>query len=179
VQNAEMGLTSGLCFNTFTLTVQFGRTFRSACVAILAIGISAIALAGGGAPLPDGPGKKIIESACASCHNLEVVTSKKLSKQRWQVLVLAMGGNLGKAESAQAVEYLTKNFGETDRGKELVEEICSLCHEWERVKDHELTKEQWSGVIKGMIFEGAPVTDEEFKAIVDYLARNFGTTKEQ
>jgi hypothetical protein len=30
-----------------------------------------------------------------------------------------------------------------------------------------------------MIFEGAPVTDEEFKAIVDYLARNYGTTKEQ
>ncbi|MBV9399044.1 MAG: hypothetical protein JO062_13770 [Bryobacterales bacterium] len=135
--------------------------------------------AGKAQPLPDGPGKKIIESACAGCHDLNVVTNKKFSKQRWQVLVLGMGGSLSKSESAAAIEYLAKNFGDSDRGKELVEEICSLCHEWERVKDHELSKEQWAGVIKGMIFEGAPVTDDEFEAIVDYLAKNFGKAKEQ
>jgi hypothetical protein len=110
---------------------------------------------------------------------LDVVTSKRFSKQRWDVLVLAQGSSLSKTERAEAVEYLAKNFGTADRGQELVEEICSLCHEWERVKDQQLSKEQWAGVIKGMIFEGAPVTDDEFNAIVEYLARNYGKAKEQ
>jgi cytochrome c5 len=143
---------------------------------------AAVGLAERPARLPDGAGKSIVQSACASCHGLDVVTSKKFSKQRWQVLVLAMtdrGSGLSQAEKAEAVEYLAKNFGESDRGKELVEDICSLCHELERIKEQHLTKEQWAGVIKGMIFEGAPVTDEEFNMIVDYLAKNFGKTKEQ
>jgi len=29
-----------------------------------------------------------------------------------------------------------------------------------------------------MISEGAPVTDEEFSLILDYLAKNFGPSKE-
>jgi competence protein ComEA len=63
------------------------------------------------------------------------------------------------------------------KGKKLVEDICSLCHEWQRVKGHELTKDQWTGVIKGMIAEGAPVTEEEFDLIAEYLAKNFGPAK--
>jgi hypothetical protein len=30
-----------------------------------------------------------------------------------------------------------------------------------------------------MIFEGAPVTDEEFKLIVDYLTKNYGPPKDE
>jgi cytochrome c5 len=129
------------------------------------------------AALPDGPGRQIVERACTTCHGIGVVTSKKLSKQRWQVLVLAMTGTesrLSDTERAEAVEYLTKNFGVSDRGRELVEDICSLCHEVDRIKEQHLSKEEWAGVIKGMIFEGAPVTDEEFNMIVEYLAKNFG-----
>ena len=147
------------------------------CVSALIL--AGVAFADGAAPLPNGAGKKVIETACTSCHGLDLITSKKLTRQRWQVLVLAMGSpSLTKAESAEAVEYLAKNFGEKDRGKELVEDICSLCHEWQRIKDQHLSKDEWAGTIKGMIFEGAPVTDEEFNLIVDYLAKNFGRTKE-
>ena len=155
-----------------TLTVWDWR--RCALVLVWALA----ACAQGATPLPDGPGKSIVEAACSSCHSLEVITSKKLTRQRWQVLVLAMGPSLRKSEVAQAVEYLAKNFGDQDRGKELVEEICSLCHEWQRIKDQHLSKDEWAGTIKGMIFEGAPVTDEEFNLIVDYLAKNFGKTRE-
>jgi cytochrome c5 len=143
--------------------------------------MAVLAWGGDAVRLPEGGGKRILESACSSCHGLDVVASKKLSKQRWQVLVLGMADDrapLSKAEQAELVGYLTKNFGEADRGQELVEEICSLCHEWERVKEQHLTKAQWRGVIKGMISEGAPVTDDEYDQIVNYLARNFGKTKE-
>jgi cytochrome c5 len=146
--------------------------------------LTAVALAGGGAPLPEGEGKKIVEVACVSCHTLEVVESKQWNRERWQTVVAAMvdrGASLKTTEVDEVVAYLAKNFGADEgknKGKKLVEDICSLCHEWQRVKTQELTKEQWSGVIKGMISEGAPVTDEEFDLIVEYLAKNYGPAKD-
>lgn len=131
--------------------------------------------------LPDGEGKKIVETRCASCHGLDVLNGKESNQLEWQALVDAMidrGATLNKQDAATVVAYLAKNFGVKDRGKKLVEDICSLCHEWQRVKEQQLTREQWSGVIKGMIFEGAPVTDEEFNLIVEYLAKNYGATKD-
>lgn len=150
---------------------------RAACLAIFG---TATAWAGTGVPLPEGNGKKIIETACLSCHGLNVLAGKQWNRERWQTVVtamLALGAPLKSGEAAELVGYLEKNFGE-DRGKKLVQDICSLCHEWQRVKGQELTKEQWGGVIKGMIFEGAPVTDEEFNLIVEYLAKNYGPVKE-
>jgi competence protein ComEA len=64
-------------------------------------------------------------------------------------------------------------------GKKLVGEICSFCHSAARIQDHAYTRDEWSSVIKGMISEGAPVTDEEFSLILDYLAKNFGPPPEQ
>jgi cytochrome c5 len=154
-----------------------GASCAGAWAALL---FAAVAFAGSNTPLPEGEGKKIVEGACASCHGLDVVGGKQWSRLRWEAVVAAMvdrGAPLKKGEAPVVVQYLAKNFGE-DRDKALVEDICSLCHEWQRVKDHELTKEQWSGVIKGMLFEGAPVTDEEFNLIVEYLAKNFGPVKE-
>lgn len=66
-----------------------------------------------------------------------------------------------------------------DPGKKLVGEICSFCHAAARIKDHAYTRDEWSSVIKGMVSEGAPVTDEEFSLILDYLVKNFGPPPEQ
>jgi cytochrome c5 len=154
------------------------RSIRAACLATSLLATTAWAASG--VPLPEGNGKKIIEGACLSCHGLEVLEHKQWNRERWQTVVTAMvtrGAAVKSGDVAEVVGYLEKNFGE-DRGKKLVEDICSLCHEWQRVKSQELTKEQWGGVIKGMIFEGAPVTDEEFKLIVEYLAKNYGPPKD-
>ncbi len=150
---------------------------RAACLAIFA---TAAAWAGSGVALPKGNGKMMIESACVSCHGLEVLAHKQWNRERWQTVVAAMvarGAPLKSGDVSEVVGYLEKNFGQ-DRGQKLVEDICSLCHEWQRVEGHELTKEQWGGVIKGMIFEGAPVTDEEFNLIVEYLAKNYGPARD-
>lgn len=61
-----------------------------------------------------------------------------------------------------------------DKGRELFEDICSYCHNLHKVDGKELSKEEWQDLIKGMISEGAPVTDEEFSMIVDYLAKHYG-----
>jgi cytochrome c5 len=127
--------------------------------------------------LPPGDGKQIVETSCSSCHSTEVVTSKNYSKERWRSVVEAMideGARLTKAEAVRVVEYLARNFGEKERARQLYVEICSYCHELERVRRQALTREQWRGLIKGMVDEGAPVTSEEFSMIVDYLAEHFG-----
>ena len=130
--------------------------------------------------LPPGEGKRIVETICSSCHPTDVVTSKNYSKERWRSVVEAMideGASLTKAETARVVEYLAKNFGDKERAKELYVEICSYCHELERINRQALTREEWRGLIKGMVDEGAPVTSDEFSMIVDYLAEHFGPVR--
>lgn len=64
-----------------------------------------------------------------------------------------------------------------EKSRNLVIEVCTYCHELERVTEQHLSAQQWRGLIKGMISEGPPVTDKEFSMIVDYLAKNFGENK--
>jgi len=69
---------------------------------------------------------------------------------------------------------LASRFAAQDRGRVLVEDVCTYCHNLDRLRGKSLGREEWRGVIKGMISEGAPVTDEEFSVILDYLARHYG-----
>jgi len=61
-----------------------------------------------------------------------------------------------------------------DHGRELVENVCTYCHNLDRLRGQELSREEWRGLIKGMISEGPPVTDEEFSMILDYLVKHHG-----
>jgi competence protein ComEA len=63
-----------------------------------------------------------------------------------------------------------------DDGRKLVEDVCTYCHNLDRLRGKQLSRQEWSGLIKGMISEGAPVTDQEFSAILDYLEKNYGRT---
>lgn len=127
--------------------------------------------------LPPGPARKTVERVCGTCHELNVVTDKKLERAQWQDIVnemIGFGAKLSKGQVTDVVNYLAKNFGTKDRGRELVEDVCTYCHGLQKLNGQELSKQEWRDLIKGMIFEGAPVTDEEFELIVDYLAKNFG-----
>jgi len=66
-----------------------------------------------------------------------------------------------------------------DRGRELVEDVCTYCHNLDRLRGEHLSREEWRGLTKGMISEGAPVTDEELSMILDYLVKNYGKRQEQ
>ncbi len=129
--------------------------------------------------LPEGPGKKTVESACVSCHALDVITSKKWDRAKWMDVVPKMGAPLSEEETIDVVGYLARHFGPKDPGKQLVEEICSFCHGLAKLKDQEYTRDEWVSVTKGMIFEGAPVTEEEYSLILDYLEKNFGPAEEK
>jgi hypothetical protein len=66
-----------------------------------------------------------------------------------------------------------------DRARELVEDVCTYCHNLDRLRDKELSREEWLGLTKGMISEGPPVTDEELSMILDYLTKNYGKRRPQ
>ena len=52
--------------------------------------------------------------------------------------------------------------------------VCTVCHDAGRIVTELRTKEGWDDTIDKMAARGAMASDEEFKAIVNYLAKNFG-----
>ena len=62
----------------------------------------------------DADAKKILEEACTSCHDTDLVTSLKLSKNDWQIVVdsmVAKGASMADKDVPVLVEYLTANYG--------------------------------------------------------------------
>ena len=58
-------------------------------------------------------------------------------------------------------------------GKDQMIKVCGVCHEPQRAASIRLTREGWESTIGDMIARGAKGSDEEFQAILDYLAKNF------
>src|SRR5262252_10725073 len=64
--------------------------------------------------LPDGDGKKILQTACTACHGLDGVVNLHLDKDGWEGLVSSMVSNGAQVDSKDypvLVDYLVKNFG--------------------------------------------------------------------
>jgi|WetSurMetagenome_2_1015567.scaffolds.fasta_scaffold413707_2 mono/diheme cytochrome c family protein len=66
-----------------------------------------------GQTLPDGPGKVLVETQCASCHGLDQVVQHKDTKDGWSALVdymVSRGMAATDEEAKTMVEYLAKTF---------------------------------------------------------------------
>jgi cytochrome c5 len=67
-----------------------------------------------GVALPGGPGKELVETRCAVCHNLERVTIVKRQKRDWDTIVANMYERWGMSapDEVQAIStYLVAQFG--------------------------------------------------------------------
>jgi hypothetical protein len=51
---------------------------------------------------------------------------------------------------------------------------CSNCHAPSIITTKKYTADQWSDKVEQMIARGAKVGDDDFDAVVNYLARNYG-----
>jgi YVTN family beta-propeller protein len=67
-----------------------------------------------------------------------------------------------------------EGFLPDDKGRAVIEEKCTLCHDLQRVVAFVRPKRQWQGVVGAMRRRGSPVTQEDIPAIVDYLTKYFG-----
>src|SRR5437764_2503635 len=166
----------------------FGRT---AMWLAATLALATMAFAVQDAKLPEGDGKKILQTACTACHGLEGVVKLHLDKDGWEGLISSMvsnGAQVDQKDFPVLVDYLVKNFGPAggakpaDGGagaggdaaaKMILETSCTACHDLDLVSDQHLSKEDWQAFVGSMIAKGASVDDKDVRKLVDYLAKTY------
>jgi competence protein ComEA len=63
------------------------------------------------------------------------------------------------------------------KGKDIVENACGDCHDFDRIVRQSLTTDQWRNTLREMVENGASLNPEDWDTIVAYLAKNFGPGK--
>jgi competence protein ComEA len=58
-------------------------------------------------------------------------------------------------------------------GKEETQKLCSRCHDMDKSISINQDRAGWQRTIEKMLAFGAKATDQEFNAVLDYLAKNF------
>ena len=59
-------------------------------------------------------------------------------------------------------------------GKPVTQRICTACHEIDTVITQRHDRAGWQKIVDDMVSRGADGTDDELKAVTDYLAKYFG-----
>ena len=59
-------------------------------------------------------------------------------------------------------------------GKDATQQVCATCHALDLLPAHRQSRDEWTSTIQKMITAGAQGTEEQFTAVLDYLAKNFG-----
>jgi len=156
----------------------------------IAVTLAAAALAFGQATtrqLPEGEGKKILESACTVCHTLNEVTkfSGFYSRENWRDIVRTMvadGARLSDREVPILIDYLSRAFPKSfpdGEGKKILDAACSGCHAASDVRrfDGYYTKNDWNDLVRVMVANGAPLKEDQIPVLVDYLTETFPVMK--
>jgi cytochrome c5 len=123
-------------------------------------------------------GEEIVNAACTTCHDMRVVDTQALDEAGWTSEVKTMiekGAEVKAADLPVVVDYLTRYHGPLPDGpgKEALLNVCTQCHDLQRVRRERLSAEGWSEILLAMLNEGAPLTDKDFATVLRYLAKNF------
>jgi hypothetical protein len=152
-------------------------TWRAAFVAT-----ASIALVAGQDPPKAEPGEQIVNNACTTCHDLRPIETQALDEAGWTQAVKAnidRGARVKADDVPILVAYLVKQHGPLPDGpgKEELLNICTRCHDLQRVRRERQTAEGWLEILDAMLNEGAPITDKDLPVLLRYLARNFGPAR--
>jgi cytochrome c5 len=60
-----------------------------------------------------------------------------------------------------------------EKGKTLFESKCGKCHSIDRSKSKKKTKDEWATTVLRMKQNGATITDDEAKLIINYLSDTY------
>ncbi len=122
--------------------------------------------------------ERILNNNCASCHDLRKIQTQALDEEGWTKIVNSMvekGAKVPKDDIPVLIDYLVDTFGPLPegKGKEIVLNKCTVCHDLKRIRQHLATPEDWADTLGAMENEGLMLSDEEFETVLRYLARNF------
>jgi len=130
------------------------------------------------APKPE-RGEQIMNAACATCHDLRPIETQALDEAGWTKEVKSMieqGAEVKSNDVPVLIDYLARFHGPLPDGpgKEILLDICTRCHDLQRVRRERNTAEGWLEILDAMLNEGAPLTEKDLPVLLRYLARNFG-----
>jgi len=150
--------------------------FATVCTAAVAFG------AVQNATMTDARGEQILNQSCSSCHELRNVDTQALDKDGWTKIVNTMieKGATVKADDVPGfVDFLVRKHGPLPEGagKKIMLNICTQCHELERIRMEAQDRDEWEQTLVSMQNEGAPLSDDDFPIILNYLVRYFGPPK--
>ena len=131
---------------------------------------AAVAFSTGQLP-PVNPGEKILNSACTTCHELRPIETTALDAAH----MVEKGAEVKKEDVPVLVRYLASIYGPLPEGpgKAVLLNICTQCHTLERVKVRSGDRQSWDDLLSHMLNEGAPLNDDDYAVLLNYLARNF------
>lgn len=59
-------------------------------------------------------------------------------------------------------------------GRDIVEYVCSQCHDLLQVTQASKTPQQWRFTVTTMVSQGAPLAEHEVDTVIRYLSEHFG-----
>jgi len=147
-------------------------------IAALALGLAAFVSLAVQETAKQEPGEKILTAACQGCHDSRHVDTQALDEAGWTKVVnaeIARGAEVKRDDVPVLVDYLARFHGPLPDGpgKEVILNVCTQCHDLQRVRRTRLDAEGWAEILDTMLNEGAPLTEKDFAAALRYLARNF------
>ena len=172
---------SPVCYDRFV-------TRGTSCVAAAALAFVVAVVASLGAepaatPLAQASeaekGERLMNASCQGCHEVRVIQVQAKSAEEWAKTVeaeIARGAKVAKEDIPVLVEYLADHHGPLPdgRGKAIVLNICTMCHDLTRIRRGHRSPEEWEETLNSMLNEGAPLPDDLFPIVHAYLSRNFG-----
>ena len=150
----------------------------SVAAAIVVAGLMSSVASRGQETAPPEKGQQILDAACLKCHDHRHVDTQALDEEGWTKVVkaeIARGAEVKSDDVPVLVDYLARQHAPLPDGpgKEVVLTICTQCHDLARVRRERLSAEGWAEILDAMLNEGAPLNQQDFAAVLRYLARNF------
>lgn len=123
----------------------------------------------------------VMNMSCSvtGCHTVRPIQTAAKDLAGWTQTVDTMiekGAKFEKPEDKDIlIEYLVQQHGPLPEGegRTILLNTCTICHDLQRVRTRRATPEGWKELLEEMIFEGAPLSDDNIPILLTYLARNF------
>ena len=134
-------------------------------------------------PLPaqrDDRGERVMNASCLACHDVRRIQVQAMDAEQWAKTVDTMVGKGAKVSAddlPSLMDYLVQHHGPMPegRGKAIVLNVCTMCHDLTRIRRGRRSAEEWEETLNAMLNEGAPLSDDAFPIVHAYLSRYFGT----
>ncbi len=148
--------------------------------------------------LPEGSGKSLVSAQCANCHALDVALSKRGTATEWSGIIKTMierGATITDTDAAVMAGYLGQHFGPGAPppasasatasagqagqasalpdlpGRDVLTRRCMQCHQMSMWTALHQDRKAWESTIYRMVGRGALWTEDDIRAMADYLSR--------